>query len=91
MYNLLQKTLDENAVAYTDNFSTEKTRLAFSSGSGVSDYTSFEKKNIPNVQIAQQRIEQYILNKNDTLENLDFKKIDELVTVLCKYIINIDF
>lgn len=78
LYDLLKKTYDEYGVKYMDDFSTPKTKTAFEQNQGVSDYISFEKAYIPNMQIAQMGIENYILNENDTPENLDIELINKI-------------
>lgn len=86
LYDLLKKTYDEYGVKYMDDFSTPKTRMAFEQNQGVSDYISFEKANIPNMQIAQIGIEDYILNENDTPKNLDIDLIDKISKSIISFI-----
>ncbi|MBP1890901.1 hypothetical protein J2Z53_002553 [Clostridium moniliforme] len=78
LYDLLKETYDEYGVKHMDTFSTPKTRMAFERNQGVSDYISFEKANIPNMQIAQIGIQDYILNENDTPKNLDIDLINKI-------------
>lgn len=74
LYSEIKEVLDDYKIDYIDDFSTEKSELAYKQGGGVSDYITFENSSYPNIHIAQKGIGDFILNENDTLKLIDYKK-----------------
>ena len=91
LYSGIKEVLDEYKIDYTNDFSTEKSELAYKQGGGVSDYFNFEKNNYPNIHIAQKGIGDFILNENDTPKLIDYKKIKEISKALSQYIKEVKF
>ena len=52
LYSGIKEILEEYEIDYTDDFSTEKSKLAYDQGYGVSDYIFFELNGYPNIHIA---------------------------------------
>lgn len=88
LYDSLKESYDIFNIKYIDDFSTPKTKLAFEQNQGVSDYISFEKNNIPNMQIAQQGIDEYILTEKDTPDKLDIDLIDNISQAIIHFLKN---
>lgn len=88
LYDDLKESYDLYNIKYIDDFSTPKTKLAFEQNQGVSDYISFEKNNIPNMQIAQKGINDYILTENDTPDKLDINLIDNISKAISHFLKN---
>lgn len=86
LYSGIKEVLEEYEIDYTDDFSTEKSKLAYEQGYGVSDYVSFELNGYPNIHIAQKGIGDFILNENDKPNLIDYKKIKSISDALAKYI-----
>lgn len=86
LYSGIKEVLDDYKIDYTDDFSTEKSELAYKQGGGVSDYITFENSSYPNIHIAQKGIGDFILNENDTLKLIDYKKIKDISKALSQYI-----
>lgn len=91
LYSGIKDALDDYKIDYTDDFSTEKSELAYKQGGGVSDYITFEKSSYPNIHIAQKGIGDFILNENDTPKVIDYKKILEISKALSQYIKEVKF
>ena len=91
LYSGIKEVLGEYEIDYTEDFSTEKSRLAYEQGYGVSDYVSFEKNGYPNIHIAQKDIGEFILNENDNPNLIDYKKIKIISEALSQYIKEADF
>ena len=88
LYNTFKKFLKMNKIEYTNEFPTEKAKLVYEKGYGVSDYISFEKQGYPNMHICQQGISEFILNENDNPNLLDYNKIEYFSQNLSIYLIN---
>ena len=86
LYSGIKEILEEYEIDYTDDFSTEKSKLAYDQGYGVSDYIFFELNGYPNIHIAQKGIGDFILNENDKPNLIDYKKIKSISDALAKYI-----
>ena len=86
LYSGIKEILEEYEIDYTDDFSTEKSKLEYDQGYGVSDYFMFEKNNYPNIHIAQKGIGDFILNENDKSNLIDYKKIKNISDALSQYI-----
>lgn len=91
LYFELKNIYDEMNIEYIDDFSTNKTKQAFKRKDGVSDYIAFEQKDIPNMQVAQYGIAEFILNENDKPNILDFNKINEISNALTELIKRYNF
>lgn len=91
LYSGIKEILEEYEIDYTDDFSTEKSKLAYDQGYGVSDYIFFELNGYPNIHIAQKGIGDFILNENDTPKLIDYKKIKEISKALSQYIKEVKF
>lgn len=91
LYSGIKEVLDDYKIDYIDDFSTEKSELAYKQGGGVSDYITFEKSSYPNIHIAQKGIGDFILNENDTPKVIDYKKILEISKALSQYIKEVKF
>ncbi|MGL4741523.1 MAG: M28 family metallopeptidase, partial [Sarcina sp.] len=88
LYDSLKESYDLYNIKYVDDFSTPKTKLAFEQNQGVSDYISFEKTNIPNMQIAQKGINDYILTEADTPDKLDINLINQTSEAIIHFLKN---
>ena len=88
LYNTLKDFLSMNKIEYTNEFPTEKAKLMYEQGYGVSDYISFEKQGYPNLHICQQGVSEFILNENDNPNLLDYEKIEHLAFNLSIYLMN---
>lgn len=91
LYSGIKEILEEYEIDYTDDFSTEKSKLAYDQGYGVSDYIFFELNGYPNIHIAQKGIGDFILNENDKPNLIDYKKIKSISDALSKYIEEVNF
>ncbi|MGG7142272.1 M28 family metallopeptidase [Clostridium nigeriense] len=91
LYSGIKEVLGEYEIDYTEDFSTEKSRLAYEQGYGVSDYVSFEKNGYPNIHISQKDIGEFILNENDDPNLIDYRKIKKISEALAQYIKEVDF
>ena len=86
LYSEIKEVLAEENIDYVDDFSTEKSKLSYEQGQGVSDYISFEEKGYPNIHIAQKGLGKFILNENDKPNLIDYRKIKNLSEAISKYI-----
>lgn len=86
LYSEIKEILAEENIDYVDDFSTEKSKLSYEQGQGVSDYISFEEKGYPNIHIAQKGLGKFILNENDKPNLIDYRKIKNLSEAISKYI-----
>ena len=79
-------SFENDEIEFIDDVSTEKLKTALENNMGVSDYTSFEEKDIPNIHISQKGISPLILNKDDKPKILDYDKIEALANSISIYI-----
>ena len=91
LYLGIKGVLEDYEIDYVDDFSTEKSRLAYEQGYGVSDYVPFEQNGYPNIHIAQKGIGDFILNENDDPNLIDYRKIKRLSEALSQYIKEVNF
>ena len=89
LYSGIKEVFNNNNIDFIDDYPTEKSKIAFEQNMGVSDYAAFEENNYANIHISQQGISEFILNKKDTPELIDYKKLENLAYALSLYITNV--
>ena len=84
LYAAMTKTFDEENIKYTDESYASKNGRVY----GTSDHLSFIRKGYPALVLGDNNILDIVHTCDDTIDAIDFDKLDYLTTAVAKFIVN---
>lgn len=82
LYNELRKVLDDEKIKYTDSLYATKNGVV----RGTSDHQNFRIYGYPSIIIGDDNIFDIVHTTKDNLDMVDYKKLEEISTMLCNFI-----
>lgn len=88
LYDYTKKELEKYNIKYENVISSKKLERRLKENRGVSDYISFEHKNIPNLHLAQSNFGNIVDRENEGIETIDFLELEKIAQALADLAIN---